>query len=84
MAFWDTKGDLEVEETEEVSSFLLESFDGFASASDEPESSVFGPVTVIPKIFPGGKDSIVFPVSVEASLKAIASSTACWRFRATC
>lgn len=77
MAFWDTKGDFEVDDTEDVSSFLFESFDDFASARDEPESSVFGSVTVIPKIFPGGKESMVLPVSVDASLKAIASSTAC-------
>lgn len=84
MAFWDTSGDFDVDVTEDDSGFLWESSDDFASASDEPESSDLGSVTVMPKIFPGGKDSIVLPVSFDASLKAIASSTACCRLSATC
>lgn len=42
-----------------------------------------GCVTVIPNIFPCGSASIWVPVSFDANLNAIASSTACWRFRAT-
>lgn len=84
MAFCETSGDFEVDDTEDDSSFFLGSSDDLASTSDEPENSDFGAVTVIPKIFPGGRESIVLPVSVEASLKAIASSTACCRLSATC
>lgn len=84
IAFWETSGDFEVDETDESSGFLCDSSENFDSASSEPECSVFGSVTVIPNIFPGGSDSKDFPVSLEASRSAIASSTACWRFSATC
>lgn len=84
MAFCDTNGDLEVEDTEEESNFFFASSGDFESASDELDASVFGSVTVMPKIFPGGRESIDFPVSVVASRKAMASSTACCRFSATC
>lgn len=43
-----------------------------------------GSVIDMPNILPGGNASIVFPVSVETNRIAIASSTACWRFSATC
>ena len=42
-----------------------------------------GCVTVIPKILPGGNDSSDTPFSFDAKRKAIASSTACCRFKAT-
>jgi hypothetical protein len=84
MAFCETSGDLEVDDTEDDPSFLLESSEDLISAKDDPENSVLGSVTVMPKILPGGRVSIVLPLSVDASLKAIASSTACCRFSATC
>lgn len=83
IAFCETSGDLDVEETDAESSFLQKSSDALPSESIEPECSIFGSVTVIPNIFPGGNASIAFPDSVEASRSAIASSTACCRFRAT-
>lgn len=43
-----------------------------------------GSVIFIPNILPGGNASIVFPVSVDTNRIAIASSTACCRFSATC
>lgn len=81
MAFWDTSGDLEVEDG---SCFLIASSLDLFSGNVEVASTVLGSVTVIPKIFPGGRASIVLPVSVDASRSAIASSTACCRFNATC
>lgn len=81
MAFWDTSGDLEVEDG---SCFLIASSLTLFSGNVEVASTVFGSVTVIPKIFPGGRASIALPVSVEARRSAIASSTACCRFNATC
>lgn len=83
IAFWETSGDFEVDETDESSDFLCESSEYFDSASSEPECSIFGSVTVMPNIFPGGSESNDFPVSFEASRSAMASSTACWRFSAT-
>lgn len=81
MAFWDTSGDLEVDDG---SCFLLASSLILFSGNVEVASTIFGSVTVIPKIFPGGRASIALPLSVEASRSAIASSTACCRFSATC
>lgn len=43
-----------------------------------------GSVTDMPNILPGGRVSYVLPVSFDAKRIAIASSTACWRFSATC
>lgn len=83
IAFCETSGDFEVDDSDDGSDFLWDSPCTLTSASIEPESSVLGSVTVMPNIFPGGSDSIGLPVSVEASLKAMASSTACWRFSAT-
>lgn len=77
MAFCETSGDLEVDETDDDSAFLLHSLCALASVSIEPEMSVFGSVTVMPKIFPGGSASSGFPDSVDASRSAMASSTAC-------
>lgn len=84
MAFCETSGDLDVEDTEEDSNFLFAPSGDLASASDELDASVLGSVTVMPKILPGGSESIALPVSVVASRNAIASSTACCRFSATC
>jgi hypothetical protein len=84
MAFCETSGDLDVEDTEEDSNFFFASSGDLASASDELVDSVFGSVTVMPNIFPGGNESIDFPVSVDARRSAMASSTACCRFSATC
>lgn len=83
MAFCETSGDFDVDETDVDSCFLLESSDDLISISIEVESSGLGSVTVMPNIFPGGNESIALPLSVEASRRAIASSTACWRFNAT-
>lgn len=84
IAFWDTSGDLDVDETEVDSGFLLDSSRFFGSRITDPIDSVFGSVIVMPKIFPGGNESSDFPVSFDASRSAIASSTACCRFKATC
>lgn len=84
IAFCETSGDLDVEDTEEDSNFFFEPSGDLASAIDELDVSVLGSVTVMPKILPGGKESIALPVSVDASRNAIASSTACCRFSATC
>lgn len=43
-----------------------------------------GFVTDIPNILPGGNESIDFPVSFDTKRNAIASSTACCLFNATC
>lgn len=83
MAFCETNGDLDVEETEEDSNFFFVSSGDLASP-DELDASFFGSVTVMPKIFPGGKASIDFPVSVDANRRAMASSTACCLLSATC
>lgn len=84
IAFCETSGDFEVDETEVVSwDFLLVSSVDLRSINIELESSGLGSVTVIPNIFPGGSESIAFPLSLDASRNAIASSTACWRFKAT-
>ena len=77
MAFCDTSGDFEVDETDDDSGFLMHSSINLASLSIEPEISGFGSVTDMPKILPGGNVSKVFPVSLDANLNAIASSTAC-------
>ena len=83
MAFCETNGDFEVDDTEDGSGFLFPSSLFLISWIPKPDSTGFGSVTVIPKIFPGGNDSICLPDSVEAKRRAIASSTACCRFKAT-
>lgn len=83
IAFCDTIGDFDVDETDEVSGFLLFcSDDCFVSEALAVNS--LGSVTVMPKIFPGGNDSSDLPDSVDARRSAMASSTACCRFNATC
>lgn len=70
-------GDFDVDVTEDGSGRLCASSPELLSRSIGLDSTGLGSVTVIPNIFPGGKDSMGFPVSVEANRRAIASSTAC-------
>lgn len=80
MAFWETSGVLDDTESDFL---LISSCVDCTSIVGDGDDSVFGSVTFIPKIFPGGRDSSDFPVSFDAKRSAIASSTACWRFSAT-
>lgn len=48
------------------------------------DGAVHGSVMDMPNILPGGNASMAFPVSFETNRIAIASSTACCRFSATC
>lgn len=82
MAFWDTAGVFDVDVTEVASDFLSESLANLISTEGIVDSGL-GSVIVIPNIFPGGSDSICFPLSDAESRNAIASSTACCRLRAT-
>lgn len=80
MAFCETSGVLDVTES---GLLLISSFVDCTSIVGDGDDSVFGSVTFMPKIFPGGSDSSDFPVSFDAKRNAIASSTACCRFSAT-
>lgn len=92
MAFCETIGVLDVDETATVSDFLLSKLSAIDLIGEIPIcndacgvicESGFGSVTVIPKILPGGSDSIDLPVSFDASRRAMASSTACCLLSAT-
>lgn len=51
--------------------------------ADVGNGDTHGSVTFMPNILPGGSASIAAPVSLYAKRRAMASSTACWRLRAT-
>lgn len=93
MAFCETIGVLDVDETATVSDFLLSKLSAIDLIGEIPIhnddcgveicESAFGSVTVMPNILPGGSDSMDLPVSFDANRRAMASSTACCLFSAT-